>query len=113
MVGFELLDNSGVEVFETSHRDKGLLGDLPEGMHQLSVTIPGGLLNEGRYVARPLVALHGERWIVGRDETAALAFDVTLDHAQTDFWRQARGGIMAPHLQWQVSSAPEGDFDAT
>ena len=110
-VGLEFLDGNGLELFETSHRDLGFVSELAEGTHELSVTIPGGVLNEGRYIARPLMALHGEKWIVGRDEDAAVLFNVTLDHAQSDFWRQARGGILAPQLQWRVSSVPGSDLD--
>jgi lipopolysaccharide transport system ATP-binding protein len=101
-VGLELLDGNGTELLETSHRDTDDVGALEEGSYELSVTLPAGLLNEGRYIARPLIALHGEKWIVGRDEEASLLFDVTLDHEQTDFWRQARGGVLAPQLQWQA-----------
>jgi lipopolysaccharide transport system ATP-binding protein len=106
-VGFEVLDSNGMELFETSHKDLDQGSDLGEGTHELTATIPGGLLNEGRYVVRPLIALHGEKWIVGRDELASLQFEVTLDHAQTDFWREARGGVLAPQLHWRVSSVQD------
>jgi len=105
-VGFELLDSDGVEILQTYHTDGESPEVLPAGVHVLSCDIPGNLLNEGRYVIRPLAALFCEEWVIIRADEAALRFDVAFDHSRSEMWYQARNGVVAPRLQWRRSLAP-------
>ncbi|OFW62080.1 MAG: hypothetical protein A2133_02095 [Actinobacteria bacterium RBG_16_64_13] len=105
-IGFELLDGDGVEILQTFHTDCESLEVLPAGIHALSCDIPRGLLNAGRYLLRPLVALYCEEWLISRADEATLRFDVTFDHSPSEMWYHARQGVLAPCLQWRQSTAP-------
>jgi hypothetical protein len=105
-VGFELLDSDGVEIFQTFHTDAASLAVLPAGVHQLSCSMPAGLLNAGHYVIRPLAALFCEKWLVSRADSAALHFDVALDHSQSEMWYQPRSGVLALSLEWRQALLP-------
>jgi hypothetical protein len=78
---------------------------LREGVHRLSCVIPAGLLNGGHYMIRPIAALHREKWIISQATDAALRFDVTLDHSQSELWCDVRSGALAPYLEWRAADA--------
>jgi lipopolysaccharide transport system ATP-binding protein len=107
-VGLELLDSDGIQVFQTFNTDGESIEVLPEGIHVVSCEIPARLLNEGRYIVRPLVALFCEEWLINKADEAALRFDVTFDHSRSEMWYHARSGVLAPHLPWSRSSAQGG-----
>ena len=100
-VGLELLGGDGVEILQSFHSDMQHLEVLPAGIHELACAIPSGLLNDGQYIVRPLMALFCEKWLVNRADEAALRFDVTFDHSHSEMWYRARAGVLAPELKWQ------------
>ena len=105
-VGLELLDSDCAEVLQVVRIDVASLALLRAGVHRLFCTIPGRLLNAGRYLIRPLPALLCEKWLTCRSEETALRFDVAFDRSHSEMWYGAGAGVLAPPLEWRQALAP-------
>jgi homopolymeric O-antigen transport system ATP-binding protein len=104
--GFDLATIDGVVVFRSYLTDGGDDAgmQLKPGRNAIRCTIPAGLLNSGRYLVNLRIGLHWIKWIVYSDDV--LQFDVIADHGESLFLNdQARPGVVAPILQWDVVEA--------
>ena len=80
---------------------------LKPGRNAIRCSIPAGLLNSGRYLINLRIGLHWIKWIVYSDDV--LQFDVIADHGESLFLNdQARPGVVAPILQWDVIEPSSG-----
>ena len=105
-VGIYLLSMRGEYVFtsfdtdeqETFHR----WDTRPAGRYVSRCTIPGDLLNEGRY----LVSVNASAYRVKRyfQEDNAVAFTVDITGAPGSHWAEPRPGLIRPRLQWEIEA---------
>jgi lipopolysaccharide transport system ATP-binding protein len=107
LAGFEVSTSDGITVL-TSYQLDVQDEDQPTsrlGLNMWVATIPPGYLNSGQYLLTPFLADHKQRWICRVD--AAVTFNITLDHGQSQIWREQealgikRPGIIAPVLNWK------------
>jgi lipopolysaccharide transport system ATP-binding protein len=102
-LGFDLLASDGSCAFRSFQTDppEDERPRLEPGIVELRCTIPGGLLNGGRYTVGPRLGLHYIKWIAQVE--AAVQFDVLFDHGGADFFNAApRPGTVAPMLPWRL-----------
>jgi lipopolysaccharide transport system ATP-binding protein len=101
-VGFDLATSDGTVVMRTYQTDQAQerWPTLQLGRNSLAVTIPPGLLNDGRYFVMPRLTLHCQRWIVNGD--SVLSFEVHRDPGLSPYTTWGRPGTIAPMLDWQV-----------
>jgi len=107
--GFDLATIDGVVVFRSYLTDASdeVGMKLKPGRNTIRCTIPAGLLNNGRYLINLRIGLHWIKWIVYADD--ALQFDVIADHGESLFLNdQARPGVVAPILKWDVIESSFG-----
>lgn len=102
IVAVDVVASDGTVVlrsYSTDPLDRPQRGARP-GLNAMQCTIPGGLLNAGRY----LLNIHGYvRSIDGFvHENGVLQFDVTADHDESFFITRLHGrpGVIAPTLGW-------------
>lgn len=76
---------------------------LTEGQNTMIVWLPRNLLNEGEYVIKPMVSLHWISWIFNPEkEVPSIRFSIKGGLSQSTIWTEARPGIIAPILQYEV-----------
>jgi len=109
VLAFDLVAADGTNVFRSYSLD-GDAGPRPgatRGRREVRCTIPGALLNSGRYIVNVRVHARGIDTIV--NEPAALRFDVIADHGESSFVSNsyARPGVLAPMLSWEETEVGE------
>lgn len=101
-VGFDLLTADGLSLFQSFHTDLAAANPTKPGDYEVHCEIPANLLNKGRYVVSPMVALYFTQWVVRHNAEAELRFDVNLDHPASPMWYSPREGVLAPALRWEL-----------
>jgi len=106
-IGFELLTADGLSVFQSFHTDLSAENPVEPGEYDVRCEIPTGLLNKGRYVISPMVALYFTQWVIRHNAEADLRVDVNLDHPASPMWYSQREGALAPALRWELTPLRE------
>ncbi|MBN1319904.1 MAG: ABC transporter ATP-binding protein [Thermoleophilia bacterium] len=101
LVGFELTTGDGTIVLQCYHTDadEQEWPELEVGKNVLECALPGGLLNDGRYLVTPKVLVHGVRWIVRAAE--AVSLEVHRVPGSSLYGGLKRSGTIAPLLHWR------------
>lgn len=101
LVGFSLAGEDGTQLLRSFHTDPhpGIPPALEAGEHLLRCEIPGRLLNEGRYRAEVVVWVGNREYFTG-GSNPSLSFLVEGGLSESAFWRDRRGGLIAPTLPW-------------
>ena len=105
-VGIYLLSMRGEYVFtsfDTDEQEAFHRWDTrPAGRYVSRCTIPGDLLNEGRY----LVSVNASAYHVKRyfQEDNAVAFTVDVTGAPGSHWAEPRPGLIRPRLKWEIEA---------
>ena len=101
-VGFDLETEDGTVVLSSFLPNSGAgSSGLTPGRNRLRATIPGGLLNSGRFTVGPRASRVG----IGQIFHAASSIQFEVLSAQTDpLFGLRRQGAIAPALAWQLGS---------
>lgn len=93
--GFQLINDQGVVVFDTGP-DEGPI-EWRKGLHRLSATIPGDLLNAGSFRAALMLYRDGE---VEMQMPDLLGFDVLDSPDNRHGWYGSWPGVIRPRIAW-------------
>jgi lipopolysaccharide transport system ATP-binding protein len=103
VVGFELVNGDGVTVLVSLNTDTehGNWPKVTKGYNALECRLPAGLLNAGRYLARPRYALYGVTYLARPEES--VSFEAHVSHVRSPYAHLPRAGVTVPVLQWMTS----------
>lgn len=109
VVGFELVNGDGVTVLVSLSTDTehGAWPKVVRGHNAVECQIPAGLLNAGRYLARPRYELYGLTYLARPDES--VSFDAHVSHVHSPYAHLPRAGVAVPVLQWKTSEIEGGE----
>jgi lipopolysaccharide transport system ATP-binding protein len=93
--GFQLINDQGIVVFDTGP-DEGPV-EWRKGLHRLSATVPGDLLNSGSYRAALMLYRDGE---VDLQMPDLLGFDVLDSPDNRHGWYGTWPGVIRPRIAW-------------
>ena len=106
-VGIYLLTTQGEQIFNSfdtdDQRQYDQYGVRPAGHYISRCSIPGDLLNEGRYI----IGVNASTYRVRRyfQDENALSFTVDASGAPGMQWSELRMGPVRPRLDWQIEQA--------
>ena len=104
-VGFAVYDESQRLMFWSFQSDDypSAIINRPTGSLILKTQVPISMLQPGRYRIKPLLSIYNRAWIIGPDgDGPELMFDLQGSISLSPYWLQARPGIMAPRLNWEL-----------
>ena len=116
-VGIYLLTTQGEQIFNSfdtdDQRQYDMFGVRSAGDYISRCSIPGDLLNEGRYI----IGVNASTYRVRRyfQDENALSFTIDASGAPGMQWGELRLGPVRPRLDWQIeetSPTPAGRLDA-
>lgn len=104
-VGYGVVDESGLLVYQTFHSDGPIEGwpAIREGEQTLRGRIPRRVLNEGHYTVHLVAELHGRETLLDAGSssiTVPLAIKGGLSDSPQ--WVERRAGAIAPALEWEA-----------
>jgi lipopolysaccharide transport system ATP-binding protein len=76
---------------------------INKGMVTLRCKIPARLLNEGLYRISIIAGIHNKYWILSpEDRTPTIELFIKGKLSDSEFWKTARSGILAPVCSWEI-----------
>jgi lipopolysaccharide transport system ATP-binding protein len=108
IVGVELVNGDGVTVLVSLNTDTEheTWPRIVKGYNAVECQIPAGLLNAGRYLARPRYGLYGLTFLARPDES--VSFEAHVSHVHSPYAHLPRAGVAVPVLQWRAAETEEG-----
>lgn len=104
-IGFEIYDEEENLIFQSQATD-GAVEEWPifrKGVMGVGCLLPKRLFNEGLYRVELHVSLHCREWIFcPRKNSPIVYFEIRGGLSDSPYWRNARAGILAPKLEWNV-----------
>lgn len=107
MVGISVTTPEGIELFRSEQRDCQDLSDrtLEAGLHHFVVQLPERLFNEGDYQIEVIACLFHKRKILEPGEgNPSVPLTIRGGFGKTSHWIKRRPGLIAPELDWKISS---------
>ena len=103
VAGMAIYDDEERLLYQSFHRDDGVLQPLTAGRNRLRVRVPVELLHPGQFRVKPLVAGNGQETIVGdADGAPEVYFDLQGRISPSNHWIRRRPGSIAPRLSWEL-----------
>jgi len=85
---------------------------LEKGVQSLVSELPRRLLNEGIYEAHLWAGIHAVEWLSQpMHGSPFVRFEIRGGLSDSEFWREARPGLLAPLLAWQMQDGLRADAD--
>ena len=105
-LGVVVYSSSNTPMFISFPYDGGMKTNYKKGRLQLSCTIPKHLLNEDKYKVSLIGGIHNQYWIFEPGtQTPYVEFIIKGGLSDSDYWKNARDGNMAPILKWETENA--------
>lgn len=105
-VGYAVWDNESKNLVYLTTTTDGKPENWPilkKGPVTVLGRLPANLLNGGRYKIIIIVSLYGKGWVYDMD-SSPIRFEIEVKHSHFDSprWADARGGLIAPTIDWKV-----------
>ncbi len=105
-IGYAIWDSDSKNlIYQTTSFDgkREKWPNLKKGTVTLRGMLPKFLLNSGRFKIIIMVSLYGKAWVYDMD-SSPVRFGIEIKHGphESPRWMEARGGIIAPVINWEV-----------
>ncbi|MEO5713805.1 MAG: ABC transporter ATP-binding protein [Luteolibacter sp.] len=104
-VGFAIYTSTNVLLFWSYQSDtvRNQWPDFKKGLNRIVAWLPGHILNEGDYRVELMASLHYRAWICQPGSNSpSINLRITGGLSDSPIWMEARPGILAPVLQYDL-----------
>lgn len=104
-IGYAIYNENRTLIYMTYESDMqpSKRSPLKKGLNTLRSRIPADLLNAGTYKIVLAVGVYNKYWIFDPDtSTPSIQVKIEGGLVQSPYWRQARSGMIAPAMEWEV-----------